>query len=70
MKNRRVRSNVIQGGSPFKLIIRNMGSGIKKSMLYVQDVRYFAIEHMEKVRPGTGLTFSRLCTLDSVNGTS
>jgi hypothetical protein len=32
VKNRWVKSNVIQGGSPFKLIIRNMGSGIQKSM--------------------------------------
>jgi hypothetical protein len=27
---------------------------IPAAFFYAQDVRYFAIEHMEKVRPGTG----------------
>jgi hypothetical protein len=47
--NRRVKSNVIQDETSFKLIIWNMGSGMKKSM----EQRHPG-ENREKVRPGTG----------------
>jgi hypothetical protein len=44
----------LAGGDTSARAARDTKEGYPGRFFYAQDVRYFAIEHMEKVRPGTG----------------